>query len=343
MGDARTEALEGIAQLRTRDVVDLVRTTARTAGIDAAVQLLADVQREVGRRWQSREWTVADEHAATAIVDIALTAAALETEPPIPDATAVLVCAEGEWHGLPARMAAEQLRAMGCEVVFLGTSVPADHVNSYLLRASVTAVVISCTVPVHLGGARRTAAAAHGAGVPVIVGGAAFDPAGHRAAAIGADACAADSAEAAALLRQWARQPPQLAGPTVSDAAALALAAARPTLVPAAIELLAQRFPPYSLYTDSRRERAREDFDYLLRFLEAALLTNDTAILTDFARWLSELLTARGLDASVVPVSLRVLHDCLDSEAAEARRMLASALDPEMSDADGPAALPPSD
>ena len=112
MVDDRNDILAGIEQLRTRDVVDMVRATTQSAGIDATVSLLADVQREVGLRWQTRQWTVAEEHAATAIVDIALTAAALETTPPASEVAAVLVCGEGEWHGLPARMAAEQPAAV---------------------------------------------------------------------------------------------------------------------------------------------------------------------------------------------------------------------------------------
>jgi methanogenic corrinoid protein MtbC1 len=328
--DERNDILAGIEELRTHDVVDIVRATSQAAGIDAAVSLLADVQREVGLRWQTQHWTVAEEHAATAIVDIALTAAALETTPPAGEAVAVLVCGEGEWHGLPARMAAEQLRAAGCEVLFLGTSVPADHVKAYLRKSRVTAVLVSCTVPIHLGGTRRTVAAAHAAGVPAIVGGAAFDRAGRRAAAIGADAYAAATGDAALLLREWVRQPPQLADATVSDAAALALAATRPTVVAAAMELLAQRFPPFAAYTDDQRDSTREDFDYILQFVEAALLTDDPTVVAEFVQWLSRLLTARDLPASIVPLSLDVLHDCVSPDAAGARRLLSRSHTPSI-------------
>ena len=89
MVDDRNDILAGIEQLRTLDVVDIVRATSQAEGIDAAVSLLADVQREVGLRWQTQHWPVAEEHAATAIVDIALTAAALETTPPAGEAPLV--------------------------------------------------------------------------------------------------------------------------------------------------------------------------------------------------------------------------------------------------------------
>jgi methanogenic corrinoid protein MtbC1 len=338
VADGPNDILAGIEQLRTLDVVDIVRATTQTVGIDAAVSLLADVQREVGMRWQTRQWTVAEEHAATAIVDIALTAAALETTPRAGEAVAVLVCGEGEWHGLPARMAAEQLRAAGCGIVFLGTSVPADHVNAYLRSTRVTAVLVSCTVPIHLGGARRTVAAAHAAGVPAIVGGAAFDRAGRRAAAIGADACAAAAGDADLLLREWVRQPPRLADPTVSDTAALALAATRPTVVAAAMELLAQRFPRFAAFTVAQRESTRADFDYILQFLEAALLTDDPTVLAEFVQWLTRLLTARDLPPSIVPLSLEVLHDCLSPDATEAARTLRCSYARHGGDSDAPVA-----
>ena len=320
----RDDILAAIDQLRTNHVVDIVRQASRADGIDAAVRLLADVQREVGLRWQTQQWTVAEEHAATAIVDIALTAAALETTPPAREAVAALVCGEGEWHGLPARMTAEQLRAAGCDVIFLGTSVPAEHVNAYLRSTPATALLVSCTVAIHLGGARRTVAAAHTAGVPVIVGGAAFDPAGRRAKAIGADACAVSAGDAARLLRTWVREPPRLAGPTVSDAAAMALAGTRPTVVADAMQLLAERLPPFTTYTQAQRERTREDLDYIVQFVEAALLTEDETIVAEFVPWLTRVLTARDIPESVVALGLDVLHDCLDPDAAEARRILRS-------------------
>jgi len=319
--------LELIQSYRRQEVVELVRSVARDADLAAAVALLAEVQREVGRRWQHQEFTVADEHAATAVVDLALAAACLEAEHSRPLAAAgavVVVCAEEEWHILPARMFAEQLRAAGWEVVFLGGSLPADHLQRFLAASPPTAVALSCTVPLHLSGARRAVSASHAAGVPVLAGGAAFGPAAIRAAAIGADAWASIPGQAAAIVAGWASDRPALAAPTADEAPALALSAERPVLVDRAMSVLAARYRPLGQYTPWQLARTREDFDYIIRFVEAAMLTKDDSIATDFTGWLASLLAARGLPNGIVSYSIGVLRDCLPLSSSEADRLLAA-------------------
>ncbi len=317
--------LELIQAHRQDQVVELVCSLARDANLAAAVALLADIQREVGRRWQHQECTVADEHAATAIVDLALAAACLETAPHRPPAvhgSVVVACAEEEWHVMPARMLAEQLRADGWDVVFLGASTPAEHLRRFLAAGPPDAVALSCTVPLHLPGARRSVSASHDAGVPVLAGGAAFGTSARRAAAIGADAWAPGTGRAATILARWASSRPVLAAPTAGEAPALALAAERPALTERAMSALAARYPPLAHYTPWQLARTREDFGYIIRFTEASILTGDDTIATDFASWLASLLAARGLPDRIVPLSIGVLRDCLPHGFSEADRLL---------------------
>lgn len=318
-----------LALIRARrrdDVVELVRSVARDASLAVAVTLLADVQRKVGDRWQQNEFTVADEHAATAIVDLALTAACFEAErhPNTSEGTVVVACAEEEWHVMPARMFAEQLRVAGWEVVFLGASTPAEHLQRFLAADPPTAVAVSCTVPLYLPGTRRAVTASHAAGVPVLAGGAAFGKAPDRAAAIGADAWASTPDGAITTLTGWASNRPPLAAPIVDDAPALAAGAERPPLVERAMSTLASRFPPLAHYTGWQRARTREDLDCILRFVEASLLTGDDSIVTDFAPWLTSILAARGLPDGIVPLGIGVLRDCLPEGLGEADRLLAA-------------------
>lgn len=316
--------LELIRAHRRDQVVELVRSVARDANLAAAVALLAEVQREVGRRWQQQEFTVADEHAATAIADLALAAACLEAAPSRPPAegAVVVACAEEEWHVMPALMVAEQLRAGGWDVVFLGAATPAEQLRRFLAAGPPAAVALSCTVPLHLPGARRSVSASHAAGVPVLAGGAAFGAAPGRATAIGADAWASSADSAATILAGWAGSSPVLAAPTADETPALTLAAERPALVDRAMSALAARYPPMAHYTPWQLARTREDFGYIIRFVEASILATDDTIVTDFATWLASVLAARGLPGRIVPLSIGVLRDCLPNGFGEAGRLL---------------------
>ena len=71
-------------------------------------EVLAPAQVRVGQLWESGRWSVADEHVATSITEGALSAL---THAAVPRRGAhtrhvAVVCVEGEWHSLPARMAA---------------------------------------------------------------------------------------------------------------------------------------------------------------------------------------------------------------------------------------------
>lgn len=316
--------LELIQGRRRDDALELVRSAARDAGLAAAVQLLAEVQRKVGELWQQNELTVADEHAATAVVDLALAAACLEVErrPHAPGGTVVVACAEEEWHVMPARMFAEQLTAAGWDVVFLGASTPAEHLQRFVAAEPPAAVAVSCTVPLYLHGARRAIAASHAVGVPVLAGGAAFGTAPNRAAAIGADAWASTLDGAVATLSRWVSNRPPLAAPLVDDAPALAAGAERPMIVERAMSALASRYPPLGDYTSGQLARTREDLDYILRFAEASLLTGDDSIITSFASWLKSVLAARGLPDGILPLGIGVLQECLPEGLNQVDRLL---------------------
>lgn len=316
--------LELIQARRRDDALELVRSAARDAGLPAAVKLLAEVQRKVGDLWQHNELTVADEHASTAIVDLALAAACFEADRRrhAPEGTVVVACAEEEWHVMPARMFAEQVRAAGWDVVFLGASTPAEHLQRFVAAERPAAVAVSCTVPLYLHGARRAISASHAAGVPVLAGGAAFGTAPNRAAAIGADAWAATLDGAVATLSGWVSDRPPLAAPLVDEAPALAAGAERPLIVERAMSSLADRFPPLADYANWQLARTREDLDYILRFVEASLLTGDDSIITGFASWLKSVLAARGLPDGIVPLGISVLRGCLPEGLNEVDRLL---------------------
>ena len=161
------------------------------AGRDASslrvvTQLLAPSQRNVGVRWLRGECTVAEEHSATFVTESVLSSLAVGLEPKEPAGTVVMVCAEGEMHSLPARMATELMTSEGWRVIHLGSAMPVAKLRYYLAEIDADVVGVSVTLATNLPGAARTVRAARQAGYSVICGGGAFDSSGSRARAIGA-------------------------------------------------------------------------------------------------------------------------------------------------------------
>lgn len=299
-------AIVELIEARQRDeVAGAVRDLAASEGLDAAVALLAAVQLEVGARWQAQRWTVADEHAASAIVDHALSVACAATGTPDDERRVVVACAEDEWHVLPARMLSEQLRARGWATLFLGSSAPADELGRFVGQAAPVAVALSCSLDRNLPGARRSIEASHAAGVPVVAGGAAFADPG-RAAALGADAARTSVDDLAGLLESWAAKPPALAVPAV-DAPPPLIGLARLRVLEAALRNLVERIQPLARARPHELARLHDDVDGLLGAAEAAAHVGDPGIVAAHTAWLRSVSEARGEVAGLTDVVVEAL------------------------------------
>lgn len=255
-------------------------------------QLLVPAQVEVGRRWESGERSVTWEHTATAITDVALLAVASGSPMGPPRGRVLVACAEQEWHSMPARMLAELLRAHRWDAVLVGASAPADPLVGTLLRQRAFALLVSCTMTVHLPGAWRLVQAGHRAGVPVLVGGRAFgSPA--RAAAVGADGSCTDGAGADALLASWLGSPPAPRADVAVDPEHLALQAAAPELL--------ERVRAEPAPAPDGDDAPARDLDDLLALVAAALLVDDGSVVSDGLQWQLRYRAARGQPGGVVP------------------------------------------
>jgi methanogenic corrinoid protein MtbC1 len=265
---------------------------------------LAAAQRRVGELWAAGEWTVSQEHAATAIVEVVLSSLAGTTGGS--RGRLVLACCEEEWHSLPARMLAELLRDLDWEVVFLGASTDADRLGDLLTVEQPVALLISCSLPMNLMGAARMTDAAHAAGYRVLAGGAAL-PSAKRAAAIGADGWAASLPGADDLLARWQTDEDRSrAASAPGRAAAASLLAAQAMLVERAMLALQQNLPVMASFTEKQVNRTRADFRYIIGFAAASVLVQEPAVFDEFLDWLEAILIRLGLPG-VLALSLEAL------------------------------------
>jgi methanogenic corrinoid protein MtbC1 len=170
-------------------------------------RVLAPIQRETGQHWEAGETSISEEHASTAAIEslVSILSGALD-QPPDADLV-VVVCAEGETHSLPARMASAVLAYAGYRTLFLGTSVPGDDLAEHLASTGADVLVVSCTRATNLLGARACVAAGHRVEIPVVVGGRAFVDGTDWWRRIGADTWADSLVSLVDLLQTWEPSP----------------------------------------------------------------------------------------------------------------------------------------
>lgn len=320
-------ALFELAAARDVDgAVDLATSALSEGPAADVVDALSRVQERVGGEWYRGTWTVADEHAATGVVDAAL-AAVQATRPPGGPRTGPLVvvaCPEGEWHSLPARMLSVRLRHLGARVTFLGASMPADHLGADLAHRRPDVLAVSVATPLGLPAAIASIDAAHAVRVPVVLGGGALGTDERRAGALGADGWAANAADLVRAL-PIAPRVHDLGSRAARQSAVFALELDRDRLVGRALEILAGRFPPIAHYDHRQLQRTREDLESIARFVEVSVLVDDSWLFTEFVDWLHGLLSARGLPRTALPTSLDCLADASGPGLVEERTRAAAA------------------
>lgn len=254
---------------------------------DVLVDLVAVAQREIGRRWLTGAWSVAQEHAATHLSEVVVGVVAGRARPRPVRGHVVLACVEGEWHALAARIVAEVVRAAGWRVTFLGASVPARHLVSYLHQTGPDAVLLSCVQPIRLVRAARMVEACRAAGVPVLAGGPGFGPDGRWATAVGAAAWGATARDAVRLLdRQLPAGAHTGPPPPPPGDEHVSVLRRRRELVQLALRAA---HPAEEAAEDIAADAAR-----LVDALAAAIRVDDRQLLLDFVGWQAEALTAHG-------------------------------------------------
>ncbi|MGB8649811.1 MAG: cobalamin-dependent protein, partial [Mycobacteriales bacterium] len=296
-----------------------------TALSELVVDLLAPAQREVGRRWQTAAWSIADEHVATGVIDAALAAATLAANRQRPGPTGprvVVTCPDGEWHQLPARMFGALLEDAGVSVTQLGPSLPPRDLVRALRRRPFAAVVLSCTLPANLVAAGLLVDSAHEAGVPVLVGGQAFGPDRRRADALGADSWADSAGAAAQIVRRWADSPPPVTRRVAGSPAGSLSDALGPEDLADVLHRVRLARPDLVPAIEQAPDATREDVVHIVRHLDVAIAVADPRIFEEFTDWLVELLTCRGLPAGMVVAGYEAIDEVVGGRSGEARALL---------------------
>lgn len=173
--------------------------------VDIYVDIFESALYEVGRRWQTKGLTIADEHMATVTTQYIL--AVLHADLPVGASgrgRAFITGVFGEHHVVGTNIVANVLEEDGWEVRSLGTNLPPETIVAAIRQHGADLLAVSVTMSTSVPGAVELIDAVH-AGVTnpprIIVGGAPFreDPQLWRT--VGADGFAADARGVAELAR----------------------------------------------------------------------------------------------------------------------------------------------
>jgi excisionase family DNA binding protein len=281
--------------------------------------LLAPALVEVGRQWAADEVEPAVALAAAAIVRSCLPRASSPPGSTVADGRTVAVCCPpGEEHEIPAEMVSELLRQRGWQALHLGAGATPEQMPSFLAAQRPQALLISATTPCGLAGAARMVAVAQGVGVPVLVGGAAFDGDGSRASQIGAAGWARSAADAVALLEAWSVNPPALA-PHPLPAEFVLFEAWLPEIRRAALDVAG-----HNRGGDDRDSAAAayDQLDLVLRHVEATVLVGDKSLFIDFLSVRRSYCEAHHLALGSLDETLQAVACALPAEMPSTRDLL---------------------
>ena len=257
--------------------------------------LVVAAQVRVGELWATNAWTIAREHAATAVGESVVRHLATIVPDPVEGDPLLVACVEREWHAMPALVLTQTLRAWGHPVDYLGASTTRDQLVGRVVDAGPRAVLLSASLGSSLGRVRRHIEAIRGAGTPVVVGGRAFDGGGRRAKALGATAYAADPAALLSLLPDLPRHvtaAPPLRHPGATEARSIQ--STTEAVTSGVAHQLDQRLdaPPDS-GVDGWSAVLYGHLGHIVECLTGALLTEDASVLGDNRRWLEDVLGGR--------------------------------------------------
>jgi MerR family transcriptional regulator, light-induced transcriptional regulator len=152
-GGEDTTVLAARARERFLAAMERLDTDAATAVLAATVvafdpfvvvnEVVGPLLREVGDRWSAGTFTIAQEHATSAIVRVVLGGLLRDARRVVGGRTVVASTPEGELHEFGALLAATVAASAGAHVVYLGPSTPAADLVAAVTSARADAVLLS--------------------------------------------------------------------------------------------------------------------------------------------------------------------------------------------------------
>src|SRR3569833_1565220 len=191
--DMRDQYLQQQLRGDRRAALQFIETALREgASVDEVrCRIVQAAQREIGRLWLEDRITIAQEHMATAISQLAL--AHLFQRDEFRDRLnrkILVACVPGEHHEFPARLLADALEVAGYDVRFLGADVPLDSLRHSIDTERPEVVALSVTMLFHLPALREAVTAVRAMKMPgllIAIGGGLFESSPTLSADIGAD------------------------------------------------------------------------------------------------------------------------------------------------------------
>jgi methanogenic corrinoid protein MtbC1 len=114
------------------------------------LKVIQPCQHEIGRLWEQNRISVAQEHLATAISQLAIAHMYRHLRrSPANGKLVIVACVEGEQHDLGARMGSDFLEMAGFDVRFLGANVPTESILSMVTQKRPDLVVLSVSLETH--------------------------------------------------------------------------------------------------------------------------------------------------------------------------------------------------
>jgi len=205
LSDEARRYLELLRGNRAEEAFALVTDSLSRGGTVSGIylDLIEPALKETGRLWERGELQVGEEHS----ISLATQGIMSRISPPAPRRrrgapapSCVVLAAAGEHHVIGPTMVCDLLRADGWDVIFPGGNLSVRHTLELLKQSAPQLVALSVTIAEHAAGADDLISAIRGhsrdRAPRILAGGQAFEGRPRLWREIGADATAADAADA---------------------------------------------------------------------------------------------------------------------------------------------------